>query len=197
MVTKNIPKLTVFNLLSIVLLSWIINGCAFSFQNKFGNQTLPIGKEVILEVKTNASRSVYPSGETLDIKLYNNKEVEFDFYPPNTPDRVGIPFSYEREKARLDEEDFKKITDLLGKQDLVRANSSYQPNNYRSVDATVKKIIVFKIGSEEKTIVLEENDSHLHLEEKSNVYPTSLIQLLNVITGINKKLRVEIDPDSR
>lgn len=197
MVAKNIPRLTIINLLSIFLISWVINGCGFSFQDKYGNQTSPFEKEVILEVKTNSSKSVYPSGKTLDIKLYNNKGVEFDFYPPNAPDIVGIPFSYKREKTQLDEEDFRKITELLGKSDLISANNSYQPTNDRSVDATVKKIITFKVGTQEKTIVLDENDSHLHLKENSNVYPTSLIQLLNVITSINKKLRGQIDPNSR
>lgn len=177
---------SIFGVLIIVLFFGMINACA------------PIaGPEILLEIETDASETVYPLGKTLDLRVYGNRQVEFDFYLPNTPDRVGLPFTSERRKTKLSQEDFDNLKTLLDKSDLVNANSYYAPSRRVAIDARVKKTVIFKMGNQQKTIVLEENDSHLNFRKKSDVYPSSLIRLLELIEDINRKLRKQIDPESR
>jgi hypothetical protein len=183
--------------LMVVLLFWTTNSCRFSTINQSGNEPLLVERKVILEIITDASESSYPSGKILDIKLYNNKTVEFDFYLPNTPDRIGMKFTSEKKEAKINQEDFIEIDSLLRKSDLVNAKNYYAPSRHMSVDSFMKKTITFKVENQEKTIVLEERDSHLHLEEKSDLYPTSLIKLLELTEEVNKNLRKQIDPESR
>lgn len=193
--SKLIGKLIILKFLIVILFFWGANSCVFSPINHF--KTLLLGKEVILEIITDAGESSYPRGKILDIRLYNNKEVEFDYYPPNTPDRVGMKFMSYRKDAKLDQEDFDLINSLISQSDLLNAKNYYAPSRHSSIDSTVKKTINLRAGIEEKTIILEERDSHLHLEEKSNMYPPSLIRLLEVVEDINRKLRKQIDPNSR
>jgi hypothetical protein len=203
--TKSI-KLVFLKFLIIVLFFWITSNCAFFQHNTFDNQSSLTEKKVILEVTTIASESSYPSGKILDFRLYNNTEVEFDFYPPNTPDRVGMKFAAEKKEAKLSQDDFDKITSFLSKSDLLTADNVYLPRRISpmSIDSSVKKIIALRYVNQEKQIILEENDSHLYLSDappnftvKPNLYPKSLIELLELVNTINKKLRKEIDPESR
>ena len=197
MMNKRRKKSVFLKFLIVVLFSWIISNCTFSANNQVQNQKLLAEKELILEVITNASESSYPRGKVLDIRLYNDKEVEFDFYPPNTPDRIGMKFTSEKKDAKLSQEDFDEINSLLSKSDLLYAKNYYAPSRRSSFDSTVKKTVNFKVENQEKIIVLEERDSHLHLEEKSSVYPASLIKLLEVVEDVNRKLRKQIDSESR
>lgn len=191
---KNLSRLQL--ICSVMFLVFWGNNCISSLQNSASNLRTTENKNLILEVMSETSKTVYPSGKILEARLYDNKEVEFDFYLPNTPDRVGMPFTSEKKSAKLSQEDFDKIKFLLGKSDLLNAKNSYAPIE-RILDATIKKTVSFKFGTQGKIIVLEENDSHLHLEEKSNLYPASLIRLLELVEDINKRLRKQIDPESR
>lgn len=187
MILKRVRILIFPKFLIVVLLSGIVSNCSF----------FAINKEVILTVTTNASESSFPRGEILDIRLYSNNEVEFDFYLPHTPERVFMKFSSEKKKGKLNEEDFDKIKSLLIEPDLVNAQTYYAPLRKSSIDSFVKKTVIFKVNNQEKIIVLEERDSHLNLEEKLNIYPESLIKLLEEVEDVNKKLRQQIDPESR
>lgn len=174
----------------------LISGCISQIQNDTNTVIMQENKDLLLEITTEASETVYPPGKTLDFRLFSNREIEFDFYPPNTPDRIGMRFTSEKKSAKLSQEDFDKIIPLLNKSDLIGAKNYYPPSK-RGLDATVKKTIRLKFVSKEKTVILEENDSHLHLKEKLDLYPASLVKLLEIVEEVNKKLRRQIDPESR
>lgn len=187
------------NRLTYVLLFFLFVACSCS---SLSNQGLEesnriINKSLLLEVLSETSETVYPKGKILELRLYNDKNVEFDYYPPNTPDRIGLPFIPERKTAKLFQEDFDEIKSLLCDSALLNSANVYPPKIKRVLDATIKKSLTLNCGNQEKAILLEENDSHLHFEEKVGVYPTSLIKLLAISEKINKKLRIEINSESR
>jgi hypothetical protein len=186
-----------FKLVFLVCLFLLNSSCARFQANEYENSFLFANKKVILEVSTKAGETSYPQGQILDMRLYNDMEVEFDFYLPNTPERVGLKFTSEMKKGELTLEAFDQILSLLGKPDLLSASNYYKPSRSMSVDSSVKKIVNISYAGNEKQIVLEENDSHLHLKEKSIIYPESLLKLLELTEKTNKELRRQIDPESR
>lgn len=182
-----------FKMIFLILLFLLNGNCSIFQVNKYTDNTLPVKKGVILEVITEAGETSYPPGQVLDLKLYDNKEVEFDFYKPDTPDRIGIQFSSERKQSTISQEDFNEIKSLLNNSDLLNAKNYYAPSINISVDSRIKKIITFKAVNQEKNIVLEERDSHLHLKEKLGKYPESLVMLLEKVENINRELRKHVD----
>ena len=179
----------------LLLLVLAIDGCSQSAGNQ--KNTGPAGGKAILEVQSYAPDTSYPRGNILDIRLYQNRRVEFDFYPPNTPDRLGMKFSVERLESMLSEAQFDKFVSLLNASDLGAAALDYPPSRTSSTDSFIRKTVTYRIGEAEKKVSLEERDSHLHLSEKSEVYPRSLISLLELVEEVNRQLRREIDPKSR
>ncbi len=183
-----IPAFFVFASLSV--------SCSFLETDTFQNKVLP-ENTVILEVTTDASATSYPSGHILDMRLYENMKVEFDFYPPNTPERLGEKLTLETKKDKLNQHDYHQITSLLDSLDLSSANDYYGPSRTTSVDSFVKRHVLISYNGRKKSIILEERDSHLHLNEKSDLYPPPLIKLLEMIDDLNRDLRKHIDPQSR
>lgn len=181
----------------LVLASLSIS-CSFAETDTLQNKVLP-GNSVILEVTTDASATSYPSGHILDMRLHENMTVEFDFYPPNTPERVGKKPTFETKKDKLNQHDYNQITSLLDSLDLSNANDYYGPIRATSVDSFVKRNVLISYKGRKKSIILEERDSHLHLNEKSDLdlYPPPLIKLLEMIDDMNRDLRKHIDSQSR
>ena len=133
-------------------------------------------------------------------------EAEFDFYPPNTPERVGMEFKAERRKAKLTAADFEKFIELINQPDLLDAKKTYSPRRISpmSVDSEVKKIVTLRRGTQEKEIILEEGECRLYLDgapsyvvAKSELYPVSLVKLLKFVDSVNIDMRKQIDPNSR
>lgn len=156
----------------------------------------PNDRVLLLEIFNETSETVYPRGRTLELMLYNNSDLEFDYYSPNTPERVGIPFTTERKIGKCSQKDFENLVFYLEQEDLSTSKEIYLPTK-RSMDSSIKKLIKFKYENKEKTIIIEENDNHIHLNEKKGVFPSSLIKLLELSERINKELRKEINTDSR
>ena len=203
---NNLIKAVSFHLLVIVVFFLATSNCV-SFQNdNSARQIIMPEKKVLLEIATISTETSYPHGEVLDIRLYNTKEVEFDFYPPHTPERLGMKFTIEKKKTKLSQEDFDKLTSLLRESDLLNAKDRYDPRRISpmSVDSTIRKNITFTSSGRDKRIVVEEYDSRLFLDDvptyitaKPNIYPKSLIELLKTVEVINRRLRVQIDPASQ
>jgi len=203
---NNLIKAVSFHLLVIVVFFLATTNCV-SFQNdNSARQIIMPEKKVLLEIATISTETSYPHGEVLDIRLYNTKEVEFDFYPPHTPERLGMKFTIEKKKTKLSQEDFDKLTSLLRESDLLNAKDRYDPRRISpmSVDSTIRKNITFTSSGRDKRIVVEEYDSRLFLDDvptyitaKPNIYPKSLIELLKTVEVINRRLRVQIDPASQ
>ena len=203
---NNLIKAVSFHLLVIVVFFLATTNCV-SFQNdNSARQIIMPEKKVLLEIATISTETSYPHGEVLDIRLYNTKEVEFDFYPPHTPERLGMKFTIEKKKTKLSQEDFDKLTSLLRESDLLNAKDQYDPRRISpmSVDSTIRKNITFTSSGRDKRIVVEEYDSRLFLDDvptyitaKPNIYPKSLIELLKTVEVINRRLRVQIDPASQ
>jgi hypothetical protein len=185
-----------YNLNIIVLILFFGGGCSL-FNNANAEPKSLYLRKVILEINSNASDSSFPQGQTLDIRLYDNMAVEFDFYLPNTPERVGMKFTKETKVDKLSQANFDKIISLINESSLLNAKSYYEPVRRMSVDSFIKKTVIIKANDNEKRIVLEERDSHLHLKDKTNIYPESLIKLLELVEKTNKELRKKIDPESR
>jgi hypothetical protein len=178
-------------LLSLALFGLALTCCNQSspaaFQERDGIAN-PAARQALLEVSTAASSTVYPPGETLDLRLYENGEAEFDYYLPPNPNRVGEPFKPVRRHAKLSAEEVGRIKTLLAGPDLSSAKAEYLPTQ-GMIDSYTVKTITYNDAGRERRIVLRENDSHLLLDKKEGVYPESLIELLKLIQNINDSLR--------
>lgn len=178
-------------------LFFVAGGVSCQPNGQFWNSTAITEKYQLLEVQTDASETSYPSGKILEIRLYSNKEVEFDYYPPYTAQRNRTASRFERKMAMLTDEDFDEIKSILSKPDLVNAKDYYGPSRETGIDSSVRKTVTFGTDNQKKVIVLEERDSDLHLEEKSTTYPPSLTRLLQLVESINRNLRKRIEVESR
>lgn len=180
------------------LLILLCFSCTFNSQaNNLENDASQESRKAILKVSTMAGDTSYPHGQILNMKLYDNMDVEFDFYFPYSPERVGKKFTTELKKGKISLENYNQIISILNQPDIRLSDNYYAPGKIMSVDSSVKKTVIILSENNEKKIVLEENDSHLHLKNKSGIYPASLIKLLELVERLNLELRKEIDPNSR
>ena len=178
-------------LLPLVLIGLSLMGCASSntASSKQEDKTVdPAGRKVLLEVSTEASKTVYPPGETLDLRLYETGEAEYDYYTPPNPSKVGEPFKAVRRQARLSTEEVERVRNILNEPTLSDSKAEYLPTK-PILDSSVVKVVVYNNQGRERRIVLKENDSHLLLDRKGGVYPAPLIELLKLVQKINEDLR--------
>src|SRR5918911_3332038 len=186
---KHINRMIV-PLLLVILFDLSLVSCSQSevISKQENHATAPASQKSLLEVSTEASNTVYPPGETLDLRLYETGEVEYDYYPPPNPSRVGEPFRAVRKRTKLSTEEVEHIQDILNKPDLSNAKAEYPPIK-PILDSYIVKIVAYNDQGRERRIVLRENDSHLLLDKKEGVYPKSLIELLKLVQKINEDLR--------
>jgi hypothetical protein len=153
------------------------------------NSVDTINKEILLEVQTESAGMVYPLGTILEIKLYSTGEAEMDYYltTANRIPNTHVPTKALRKKVMLDKSDFQELKTLIEKTDFVKAKSQYSPESTILSDASTSTTINSRYKNDLKKIVLQESDSHLHLEKKKGLYPESLIDLLKLITKIRQK----------
>lgn len=171
--------------LSLSLL--LLVGCATG-SNGAGGASDSNGRSVLLEVSTEASQTVYPPGRTLDLRLYESGEAEFDFYTRRDPMQPGAPFKAELRRVRLDAEEIERLRQLLADPRLSAARAEYGPTK-PILDSWVVTVVDFNRGGQQQRITLKENDSHLLLDRKGGVYPEPLIELLRLVGKINLELR--------
>lgn len=162
----------------------IVGGCAPSDAGP---------KELLFEVLTDASMSVYPPGKTLTLRAFSNGDVEFDFYFPHTPDRPGYPFRSEIKNGNITGEQLETFKSLLKEIDSESSNTEYKPTRLM-MDAWVIVTLKYRSKTDMKQIILKENDSHLHLEQTGK-YPPALTKLLSLAKEISwaqrRKLVIE------
>lgn len=182
----------------VVLVCFAVSmgGCSVADTKSNVSIAPAVERNLLLEVKTETSATVYPSGRTLDLRLYDNREVEFDFYLPNTPDRIGKPFESERRRSHITDKEFEDFLLLLNQTRHMGGKDFYAATQ-RVLDATIRKTITLDGDKSSRVIILEENDSHLHLREKGAIYPPPLLNLLELVENTNRRLRKEINPESR
>lgn len=173
-----------------LIISLILNlvfslGCGF---NTDVTESRPAADDaVILEICTEASELIYPPGKILDIRLYRSGELEFDKYSPE-PDIKNIDkLDVKRERSKLSADELQTVITSLRDQRLYDSQDLYQTTlKMRDIDIT--KTIKITFEGKTKQITLEENDNHLHLEKKTNIYPEPLLDLLKRAEAINKNL---------
>ena len=128
--------------------------------------------------------------------MFNNAEIEFDYFLEYGPDRVGIPFSSEIKGSAITKEQLDKFKSLLEKLDSENLKSQYTPTQ-GIIDSHITVTVSYESRTGMKQIILEENDSHLNLE-KTNIYPSSLIKLMELVYQIyydNRKQFLEKNKD--
>ena len=138
-------------------------------------------KEILLEVYTNSEGMVDPSGMLLDLRLYSTGEVDYENYLNSL--NGGDTYKKLRKGVMLNKENFEELKKLIEMPDFVKAKTRFKSTMFFS-DVLTTTTIVFKYKGKEKKITLEETDTHLHLDKKKDVYPKSLITLLQLITKV-------------
>jgi len=178
----------------VILLLFCGSGC--DANGNIADSSSAANNRVILEVVSETSETVYPRGKILVLRLYDNSVAQFDFYPPNTPDRVGMPFESSLNRRSISQDKLASIVAYMDSLNFSQLRDVYEPT-LRPSDAFIKETINLQSGSKTKKIVLEENDSHLHLDQKSESYGAALVILLRFVEKLNLELRKEMDPNSR
>jgi hypothetical protein len=151
-------------------------------------------KKMLLEVMNEATETIYPPGKTLTLRVFNNAEVEFDYYLPYTPERVGIPFSSEIRKTTITKEQLATIESLLKEIYSENPKTRYTPTQ-PMLDSHITVTLKYESKTGLKQIVMEENDSRLHLE-KTNAYSPALTKLMSLVYEIyfdNRKRLIQQD----
>ena len=141
---------------------------------------------VLLEVLTTMTGEVYPKGEVLTLRLYDNGNVEFDDFPKYVPED-RIPFRKEKKISKISSEEIERIKEILNQNDLLEAKPKYKPTK-PMLDSKKIESVTFNNNGKSKIIVIEENDVVLKLGSNSP-YPKSLVNLINLVDDLNKKLR--------
>lgn len=141
---------------------------------------------VLLEVTTEGSSTVYPPGKTLDIRVYETGLVEFDFYPLPGPD---VEFFVEKKAAYIEQPKVAELKRLLSNLAYDAPKEQYGPTKRLVVDATVTVHLTFESGLGRKVIIFKENDSVLHLDRNSEVYPDSLTALFKFVYALGAEVR--------
>jgi len=164
----------------VVAMLLSFSGCT-SLEGISSTQTVS-EKRLLIEVVNNASDLVYPPGKTLTLRVFNNAEAEFDFYPQYGPDRVGVPFHSELRTTKITQEQLSKFSSLIEQLDSESTRTSYPPTQ-RPLDSNIEVTLTYQSARSNKVITLKENDSHLHLDQ-SDIYPSALVKLLVLVDEI-------------
>lgn len=91
-------------------------------------------------------------GETLDLRLYETGEAEFDYYPPPDPGSVGQAFQAVRKRSKLGEGDVEHFLTLLNEPDLASAKPDYLPTK-PILDSHLVKLVTYSYQGRERIIV--------------------------------------------
>lgn len=148
-----------------------------------GNRIPTLEKEKLLEVKIQAFGPIYPPGETLVLRVFNNSEVEFDYYPPYTPKSVGKPFQSTLKSSTISAERLVEFRKALVKLESENSKDVYDPTK-PILDSKVEITVLYRSTTGWKRIVINENDSHMH-SQRSDVYPFGLIKLMELVDKTN------------
>lgn len=170
-----------FTFLLFYCLAISTSGCATA------SKLAPNNDDLLLEMITDASDSVYPPGKSLDLRVYESGKTEFDNYSPDELHKVE-PATPQLKQTTINSEQLSAIRAVLNKLNSGNPKSTYPPTE-RIFDARIVTTITYKSNEGMKTIILQENDSHLHLEKKKHIYPQPLIELLNLSYKIGASVR--------
>jgi hypothetical protein len=143
--------------------------------------------DVLFEVTTVTSESIAPAGEILDLRVFRDRRAEFDQFS-SADSKTGTTEKPELKHAEITSDQLSAIESALGELDSAQIQPSYPPSVGRTVDSFIQVSIRYRSKQGTKTIVLYENDSHLHLDLK-DIYPRELVNLLRLQYRIGAELR--------
>ncbi|HEX8278887.1 MAG TPA: hypothetical protein VF540_09340 [Segetibacter sp.] len=177
----------VLTIITLPLLVSLLANCNKQLTSSADSKELivPERREMLLEVYTKTEGMVDPSGTLLEFRLYSTGEAEAEYFLPSSP-QARTSNSTVRKNIILKKDVFDQLNGLIKSPDFINAKS-YNSSSIPVSDASTTTTISFKSVTGEKRILLKESDTTLHLENKDNVYPKSLIELLKLI----EKLRNE------
>ncbi|MEP6849078.1 MAG: hypothetical protein ABI999_09495 [Acidobacteriota bacterium] len=171
-------------IVSSLLIVFIFASLAFSAScssSRYTNATNG-DERLLLEVVSESEGPVYPPGKTLTLRLYSDAAIEFDFFPQYGPDLAGVPFRTELKRSAITGEQFDAFLTIFDKMRFDEPKTMYTPTR-RILDSKIRVTVNYLSDNAMKKIIIEENDSHVHLES-SGVYPDSLVQLLKLVDAV-------------
>ena len=125
------------------------------------------GKSILFEVTSNAKGPIYPPDKTLILRVFNNAGVEFDYYLPYGPDRVGIPFSSEIKSSKINQEnlnEFKSLLETIGSE----SKRHYKPTE-NIVDAKITITINYYSKNGIKQIITKHYCIYYHSQTSISI----------------------------
>ena len=145
--------------------------------------------QLVCEITSESWGPVYPPGKVLLLRAYSKGDFEFDFCPEYVPDRAGIPFKSEIRKSVMSASELQSLQSAIEKLKASPLQTDYGPGT-RILDSRVAVTVSFPTDSGVTKIVVNENDSHLHLE--SGRYPAALKRLLELADEIHFNRRKKL-----
>jgi hypothetical protein len=143
---------------------------------------------VVLEISTRGTGMVYPPGEVLDFRLYENGRLEYDDYPKQDPPRATMANVVIRRKAAtLSPSDVKGLIGLAEQPDFLSAKEEYPYMPRVLTDAWWTRTIKFTHQGREKKIVTVNLEEMLFAAERKSDYPASMVKLLEKAGELKRK----------
>src|SRR6266404_374474 len=109
-----------------MLLATLILNCCSTYSQSANSNAVPKDGMPIIEVVTNANDSVYPPGQTLELRIYDSGLVEFDFFPLQA-EQLGKPYKAELKKSKISDEDLQQLIKLLKEVEVENVKNRYEP----------------------------------------------------------------------